>query len=543
MKRFAVRVAIVTSLFALVLASVLGGALIVSSVGLMRQQAIEAGKAYALLVGAAFDQRHEAISRFLEEPPPPRAGEGGFPLGAPTRPGGQGRGPMRPDGDESTPPSGFRREIVEDLAEFATIIDAAQVAVIFEGDRVVKAVEHPDDETLLDDEAILALWSDLRAQGASEPLVRHERGSVVVMLRFETAAQSPLKGSLIQLQTATVRNLVRSNALLLTFIAMSIAAGAALASLFLSRSITKPLHDLVEVAEQYGQGDLTVKAPEYGPTETRVLGRVLNTMSLSLEEHIAAQQEETRRREQLETELRVAASLQKSLLPDPGVREYGRLRLTGWNRQAKEVGGDFYDYWELGPGKVAVLIGDATGKGMTAALLAARCLSTVQSLTGSDGEPGVILAKVNRALCQQFKRDGHFVTAALVVVDMEGSLLHVSLAGHCPPFFVPDSGSEPVRISSRLGMPLGVSEEGKFETITIPLHPQSTLLLYTDGVTEAVNVQLEQYSEERVVRALVNHASLPLQDLLDVQYEALDAYLGGHPSADDATMLLLRIEG
>ncbi|MCC6489621.1 MAG: SpoIIE family protein phosphatase [Candidatus Hydrogenedentes bacterium] len=542
MKRFAVRVALVTSAFALIVAAVLGGALVFSSVGLMRQQAIEAGKAYALLVGAAFDQRHEAISRFLEEPPPPRAGEERPPSGGPMRRNGQARPPLRPDGDESTPPSGFRRQIVQDLEQFATIIDAAQVAVIFEGDRVVKAVEYPEDETLLDDEAILALWNNLRAQGDEEPLVTHRRGSVSVMIRFETANQSPLKGSLIQLRTATVRNLVRSNAMLLTFIAVCIAVGAAFASLFLSRSITKPLHDVVEIAEQYGRGELMAKAPEYGPTETRVLGHVLNTMARSLEEHIAAQQEETRRREQLETELRVAANLQQSLLPEPGVREYGRLRLTGWNRQAKEVGGDFYDYWELGPGKTAVLIGDATGKGMTAALLAARCLSTVQSLSGNDSEPGEILANANRALCQQFKRDGHFVTAALVVVDTNASALHISLAGHCPPLFVSDALGEPVRVSSTKGMPLGVSVDTEFETITIPLRSRSTLLLYSDGLTEAVNAELKQYSEERVQQVLVDHASLPLQDLLAVQHEALDAYLGEHTPSDDATILFLRVE-
>ena len=203
--------------------------------------------------------------------------------------------------------------------------------------------------------------------------------------------------------------------------------------------------------------------------------------------------------------------------------------------------GDFYAYWQTGPHELTALLGDATGKGLTAALLAARCVSVIQSLSGLPHSPAKILVLANRTLCQQFGKDGHFVTAILAKIDFQSGQIRLSLAGHNPPCWS-QSPNAPVQcISSEDGFPLGVQPEAEYEDIVCEYAPGATLLLYSDGVTEAQDPQGGLYGMDRLEAAFAQARESALPDMLTALQTELERHRRGQAISDDATFLLLRM--
>ncbi len=562
MGQFRTQLALAMTVVVVGAVGLVGGLLVSSSTRMLRDQTAATGRAYAQMlvtVLSQFDARREAmppmpppgengpdwmagdvmrrlaghtIDTWSPTPPRPQAPPG---TGAQAPPGPQP--PSTPGAPPERPPEG-RAE--EDLAELVDVLGALQIAIILDDGTIVEAKHETSNPLRLDANAISALWKRFERSGDGGILEEPSRRSVSIVAAIEQDIEGPLAGVMIQLPTGTAIGMIRRNAAALIFTVLLIAIAAALATILLSRSITNPLTRLVSAADRFGQGMLSDQAPIGGPRETRTLGLVFNEMALSLRDHMAELQDETRRREQLETELRVAADLQQSLLPDSGVRWFGPYAVAGWNQQAREVGGDFYGYWELSPTRSAVVVGDATGKGMTAALLAAETLSAIQTLADAHTDPATVLGRANQALCRQFKRDGYFATVAMVVLDSECGTASFTLGGHNPPLLMCSRGGEPEWIRSAMGLPLGIRDEVEFETITVALEPGASILLYTDGVTEAFDMDGTLYGDARLAAVFAQHGLNDAVHVLDRHMEDLSAHRAGRAPSDDATLVLIQ---
>jgi serine phosphatase RsbU (regulator of sigma subunit)/anti-sigma regulatory factor (Ser/Thr protein kinase) len=240
-------------------------------------------------------------------------------------------------------------------------------------------------------------------------------------------------------------------------------------------------------------------------------------------------------RERIEQELRVATLIQQNFLP----RELPDL--PGWQvdayyKPAREVGGDFYDFFRLDSGEVAVVIGDVTDKGVPAAMVMAAARSVLRASGTRIVSPGDVLRRVNDLLVPDIP-DRMFVTCLYAVVDPVTGRLRFANAGHNLPFARTADGVVELRAT---GMPLGLLPGMEYEEVEAELAPGETLLLYSDGITEAHDPGREMFGTERLARHLEGRGADPIDGLLTT----LQRFTGeGWEQEDDITIVTLRRTG
>src|SRR5829696_1562049 len=216
-------------------------------------------------------------------------------------------------------------------------------------------------------------------------------------------------------------------------------------------------------------------------------------------------EQEMRERERIEQELRVARRIQQASLPK-GVPELEGWQITPYYQPAREVGGDFYEFFELEDGRVGVVVGDATGKGMPAALMAeatSNMLRAVAQALGSSS-PSEVLARVNQTLLARIPSN-MFVTCFYCILDPKSASLSYANAGHDLPYVLRGSGSECEELRAR-GMPLGIRPGMSYEEKETILNSGEAALLYSDGLVEAHNAQGEMFGFPRLRELVAEHA-------------------------------------
>ncbi|MFZ5882163.1 MAG: GAF domain-containing protein [Chloroflexota bacterium] len=241
-------------------------------------------------------------------------------------------------------------------------------------------------------------------------------------------------------------------------------------------------------------------------------------------------------RERLETEVQLARQIQQTFLPE-SLPEFSDWELAARWKTARQVGGDFYDVFDLPDHRLGLFIADVSDKGMPAALFMALTRTLVRAAVLETDSPAEALRRVNDLLVPD-TRQGMFVTAVYAVLDMnKGELTYVN-AGHNPPIWVRSDGS--FESLTRTGVALGAAEGMRYEQRVIPLAPGDCVLFYTDGLTEAYNAGGEFYGESRLHEALkANHCS-SAGELIDIVEKSLLEFVQDMPPADDLTMLVLR---
>ncbi|MDP2800830.1 MAG: SpoIIE family protein phosphatase [Phreatobacter sp.] len=243
----------------------------------------------------------------------------------------------------------------------------------------------------------------------------------------------------------------------------------------------------------------------------------------------------------LREEFEVARELQLSSLPKtfPPFPDRREFDLYAAMRPAKEVGGDFFDFTLLDSHRLAVFVGDASGKGMSAAMF----ILTARSLLRSSITRGVpiaeCLALANNTLA--FENDTMmFATIFIAVLDLSTGQLVCSNAGHNPPYIRRRNG-EIVCLSEQTGIALGVMEDATFVQQNHRMEPGDTLLMFSDGVTEAADSRDRLFDETRLVTTLKTHGARDAKSLTDNIFMALDTFVGTAEQADDITVLALRL--
>lgn len=257
-----------------------------------------------------------------------------------------------------------------------------------------------------------------------------------------------------------------------------------------------------------------------------------------LQEHIAALQQQTAAREAIESELRIAGEIQSSLLPPPlSAAERQRVDFSAFIKPAREAGGDLYDGFFLPDGRFFTLVGDVSGKGVSAAVFMALAAMAVRTLAPKVSDPGALLAQVNRLLCDR-NETMQFVTACAVFFDPATGELAWANAGHPLAAVISATGSL-TWLDGPRAAPLGVFEETQLTTQRHSLAPQETLLVYSDGVSEAMDAQNNLFGSDRIQKCLTGGAIDSAQTVERVVAAVL-AHQAEAPQADDITLIALR---
>src|SRR5215204_5489025 len=245
-------------------------------------------------------------------------------------------------------------------------------------------------------------------------------------------------------------------------------------------------------------------------------------------------EQEIRERERVEQELRVARNIQQASLPEE-VPTLAGWQITPYYRPAREVGGDFYDFHLLSEGRLGLIVGDATGKGVPAALVMSTTCGMLRLAAQSYSSPGVMLQRVNETLFPYIPSN-MFVTCFYAVLDPESGLLRYANAGHDLPYLHHDGDAEELRAR---GMPLGLMSSMGYEEMDLVLEAGESVLFYSDGLVEAHDAQGEMFGFPRLRALIAEHGEE--QALGDFLLEELYTFVEeGWEQEDDITLLTLR---
>ena len=241
-------------------------------------------------------------------------------------------------------------------------------------------------------------------------------------------------------------------------------------------------------------------------------------------------------RERLETEVQLARQIQQTFIPET-LPQFTEWELAARWKTARQVGGDFYDVFDLPNKRLGLFIADVADKGVPAALFMALTRTLVRAAVTELESPAEAMKRVNDLLIPDTKQ-GMFVTAVYAVLDMDKNELTYVNAGHNPPLWVKCDGK--VERLRRTGVALGAAEEVTYSQRVIPLDKDDSILLYTDGLTESFDNDGEFFGEERLMQAIQANLCSSASDLLDVVEKSLLNFVQDMPPADDLTMLVLR---
>jgi serine phosphatase RsbU (regulator of sigma subunit) len=241
----------------------------------------------------------------------------------------------------------------------------------------------------------------------------------------------------------------------------------------------------------------------------------------------------------VQRDLDLARELQGGLLPKvfptreeaPGIELFARLE------PAKEVSGDLYDFFTIEPGKMCFVVGDVSGKGIAAGIFMAVTRTLIRATTVPGRSPLEIMNRVNAQLAKE-NQASLFVTMILGIVDTATGRMVYGQGGHNPPILVPAQGKPTYEPAG--GMPLGVFEDAKFGERELQLKPGETLLVYTDGVTEAMNQAKDLFGEDRLEKAVTGVSSFSPEKIAERVIEQVEGFVLEAERSDDITLLAIQ---
>jgi serine phosphatase RsbU (regulator of sigma subunit)/CHASE3 domain sensor protein len=310
--------------------------------------------------------------------------------------------------------------------------------------------------------------------------------------------------------------------------------GGIVAGLLIARSITKPISNLVKGITLLG-ADLNVRVEPSGPQEIAFLGETINGMAANL---LKSSQSLQAYKDRLEQELKLASQIQASFLPSV-LPQSSRLELAVFWKSAREVGGDFYTYVNLGDGRQGIAVGDVSGKGAPAAMAGALTEGLLEAYAPMYAKPEALLTELNKDLSTRLAPNHMNVACCYAIIDESLSCLTVANAGCIYPYLRRDNTLHEIAVG---GMPLGAWANFDYSSLSIPLQPGDLIIFSTDGLVEARNEQKELLGFERFRTELRNlpsniHAQKVVDQLVDVAMNFTDQ----EDLNDDITILVARI--
>jgi len=315
--------------------------------------------------------------------------------------------------------------------------------------------------------------------------------------------------------------------------------GAIVASYFIAHSIAKPIADMAASSRLIREGKLDVRLELPKGAEARELAETFNRTVASLGEYVGMLWETTLEKQQIESELSIATKLQQSILP----RELPLLEkvdIAGLSQPARHVGGDFYDFVPMGPGKIGFVIGDAAAKDLRSALLAVESWGIIRALAIECDEVSEILNRANPRIVEKIGDTDLFLTVSYSVIDVDKLVVHYASAGHNPTLVV-RAGRQPLEFLEATGFPLGIMPDPKVTTEVAKLEAGDIMAYHTDGLSEAMNDQLEPYGMERFKNVVLANADRSASDIVQAIRDAVFEFTAGAPQIDDITVVVVKM--
>jgi len=315
---------------------------------------------------------------------------------------------------------------------------------------------------------------------------------------------------------------------------------------FLRRTVVTPIDQLTVATgafiennkEELAAGTAHVNVPEIRTgDEVEQLAKSFRKMQEDILNYIRDLMTMTAEKERISAELNVATQIQADMLPRifPPFPERGEFDIYAIMNPAKEVGGDFYDFFLVDEDHLAIVIADVSGKGVPAALFMVIAKTLIKNHAQNKESPAGVFTNTNNQLCEG-NDAGLFVTSWMAVLTISTGELSYVNAGHNPPLLKRKNG-EYEYLRSRPGFVLAGMEGVRYREGSITLEDGDRLFLYTDGVTEATNADKELFGEERLKAALDSVGNAPIRDMLIFVKEQIDGFVGDAEQFDDITML------
>jgi sigma-B regulation protein RsbU (phosphoserine phosphatase) len=314
-----------------------------------------------------------------------------------------------------------------------------------------------------------------------------------------------------------------------------------LTSLVIARSISRPLQMLEAATRTLSTGNLDTPLPRIpGDDEVARLARSFDVMRRDLRAHIDQLRTTTAAKERIESEIQIARSIQMSLVPRtfPPFPERDDIELFALLDPARDIGGDFYDFFMAEDDHLCLVIGDVSGKGVPAALFMAVTRTFLRMIWNVERDPAATLTRLNNELARD-NEPNMFVTLFCARIHLPTGRCVFANGGHNPPFILHGDGSAR-RLPKVAGTLIGAMEDMAFEEGVVDLKPGDTLFLYTDGVTEALNPEEALAGEDWTLRELEKVRAKSCESLVTEMREALRRYAAGSEQSDDITMVAFR---
>ena len=241
------------------------------------------------------------------------------------------------------------------------------------------------------------------------------------------------------------------------------------------------------------------------------------------------------KRETLDRDLKLAKEVQSSFLPQelPLIKNY---KFAALNQPALEIGGDFYNFFKLPADKLGIVLGDVSGKGISASLFMARLTSDLQYYTLLYPDPKELLTQINKVLCERAK-SGMFVTLVYMLLDTKENRLRVANAGHASPIYSTDQGTRFLCHDEKKGLPLGIMPDIEYEQEIFDLEDNSNVIIYTDGIIEARNYNGKLFGTKRLLKVIENRPNNPDLIIKEIT-DSVDDFTITQGRSDDLTLLV-----
>lgn len=317
-----------------------------------------------------------------------------------------------------------------------------------------------------------------------------------------------------------------------------------IAIVLISRSITNPLRAMAKATEKIAIGNLDIELPPIkSQDEVGKLTSSFHYMKSSLKQYIQELTETTAAKERIESELKIAHDIQMSFLPKrfPPFPDRREFEIYATLEPAKEVGGDLYDFFLISDDHLFCSIGDVSGKGVPAALFMAVTKTLMKRIGEHMIDPSEVLARVNQELCLE-NDSTMFVTVFCGVLNLKTGEFRFSNAGHNPPLIL-RTGKNPEWLQVPEGLLMGVMEDTIYKTERVFLNPGDGILLYTDGVTEAMSKGKIAYSERKLMSTIKESKSGTPEELIREVMQSIKEFAEGEPPSDDITLLAFQFNG
>jgi serine phosphatase RsbU (regulator of sigma subunit) len=310
--------------------------------------------------------------------------------------------------------------------------------------------------------------------------------------------------------------------------------------LFFRHYFLQPIDNIINGIKKMGKGNFDVNLKEGNTLEIAELSTTFNYLGKELRTYMNNLKNETAARQLIETEIKIAEDIQNSILPDSDkFPTGGYFKLAARLDAAKNISGDFYDFFYIGENKIAVLIGDVSGKGIPAAFFMATCKALIKNQCLLEyNDPGKVLKHVNRVLCMDNEAQ-MFATVCLVFYNIKNGSFSYSNAGHHPSVIVRNGEIITEKEKEYYYTALGIFKDSIYQSTSGEFRIGDTSVLYTDGAFEAVSPKGKEYSEERLQKMIIDNIKLNPAKLCNTIINDIEIF-EEKKRYDDITVIVFR---